>query len=220
MFLSATIRRVLSIVTMSFILLDVDSVYDRHAEVGVAPAASVYSCRDQRLLFMCNCPSRPPPPRCTVRRLSSSSLFCSSLGSNRTLDRRTAMHRIQARRRPPSASGCSTPSHTIYDSVLRTRLSTRLLNTRSVVSKAALVHDTITDHRLDVLMMTETWVTSDAPDAVKLDVAPPHYQVNHQPRGSSILLTSAAGALLQSTATPSKCDHSTSVSRQRSRCRR
>ena len=28
-------------------------------------------------------------------------------------------------------------------------------------------------------------MTSDAPDAVKLDVAPPHYQVNHQPRGSS-----------------------------------
>jgi len=60
-----------------------------------------------------------------------------------------------------------------------------LLNARSVVSKAAHIHDVISDSHLDVLAVTETWVTSDAPDAIKLDVAPPGYQVIHQPRGSS-----------------------------------
>ena len=66
-----------------------------------------------------------------------------------------------------------------------TSVSLGLLNAKSVVSKAALVHDVISDLRLDVLMLTETWMTSDAPDAVKLDVASRLYQVIHQPRGSS-----------------------------------
>ena len=60
-----------------------------------------------------------------------------------------------------------------------------LLNARSVVSKAAQIYDVISDLHLDVLAVTKTWVTSDAPDAIKLDVAPPSYQVIHQPRGSS-----------------------------------
>ena len=60
-----------------------------------------------------------------------------------------------------------------------------LLNARSAVHKAALIHDVIADCKLDVLALTETWVTSDAPDAIKLDVALPGYQVIHQPRGSS-----------------------------------
>jgi len=58
-----------------------------------------------------------------------------------------------------------------------------LLNARSAVHKAALIHDTIADQKLDVLMLTETWLTSDAPDAIKLDVAPPGFQVVHRPRG-------------------------------------
>jgi len=53
---------------------------------------------------------------------------------------------------------------------------------RSAVHQAALIHDTIADQKLDVL---ETWITSYAPDAIKLDVAPPGFQVVHQPRGSS-----------------------------------
>ena len=58
-----------------------------------------------------------------------------------------------------------------------------LLNARSVVNKAAVIHDVIAD-KLAVLALTETWVTSDAPDAIKLDIAPPGFQVLHQPRGS------------------------------------
>ena len=48
------------------------------------------------------------------------------------------------------------------------------------MSKAAHIHDVIEDLRLDALVLTETWITSDAPDAIKLDVAPPGYQVTHQ----------------------------------------
>ena len=64
-------------------------------------------------------------------------------------------------------------------------ISFGLLNVRSAVHKAALIHDVTADSNLDALVLTETWVTSDAPDAIKLDVAPPGYQVIHQPRGSS-----------------------------------
>jgi len=60
-----------------------------------------------------------------------------------------------------------------------------LLNDRSVVNKAAVIHDVIADNKLAVLALTETCVTSDAPDAIKLDIAPPDFHVLHQPRGSS-----------------------------------
>jgi len=53
------------------------------------------------------------------------------------------------------------------------------------VSKEAPIHDVIADLQLDVLALTETWITSDAPNAIKLDVAPPGYQVIHRPRGTS-----------------------------------
>jgi len=74
-----------------------------------------------------------------------------------------------------------------------------LLNARSVVNKAAVIHDVIADNKLAVLALTETWVTSDAPDAIKLDIAPPGFQMLHQPRGP----TSAAAASPSSTATTS-----------------
>lgn len=66
-----------------------------------------------------------------------------------------------------------------------TGISFGLLNARSAVHKAALIHDVIADRKLDALALTETWVTSDARDVMKLDVAPPGYQVIHQPRGTS-----------------------------------
>jgi hypothetical protein len=53
------------------------------------------------------------------------------------------------------------------------------------VHKAALIHDVIRDVEFDFVALTETWITSDAPDAIKLDVAPSGYHVHHQARGSS-----------------------------------
>ena len=47
-----------------------------------------------------------------------------------------------------------------------------LLNVRSMVNKGPLVQDIIVSQKLDVLAVTETWITRDDPDAVKLDAAP------------------------------------------------
>ena len=58
------------------------------------------------------------------------------------------------------------------------------LNAGSAVRKAALIEDLIRDSRLDVLAISETWVRADAPDAVKLDVAPPNYSVVHSHRAA------------------------------------
>ena len=63
--------------------------------------------------------------------------------------------------------------------------SVGLLNARSACNKAPLIHDVIIDNRLDILILTETWIPSDAPDAVKLDVAPPGYAVVHRHRAAS-----------------------------------
>ena len=60
-----------------------------------------------------------------------------------------------------------------------------LLNARSAVHKVALIHDVLSDHHLDLAAVTETWMLSDEPDAVKLDIALAGYRVLHACRGSS-----------------------------------
>jgi len=65
----------------------------------------------------------------------------------------------------------------------KSKLSFGLLNARSTRQKAALLHDVIADHQLDVLALTETWIPSDALDAVKLDVARAGYSIVHRHRG-------------------------------------
>ena len=65
-------------------------------------------------------------------------------------------------------------------------ISFGLLNARSAVNKAALIHDVISDHHLDVVAVTETWMMSDDPDTVKFDIAPDGYRVSHACRGSLV----------------------------------
>ena len=54
-----------------------------------------------------------------------------------------------------------------------------VLKVRSAVHKAALIHGVIDDYGLDVLALSETWITSDAPPAVKNAVAPNGFNVLH-----------------------------------------
>jgi len=55
-----------------------------------------------------------------------------------------------------------------------------VLNARSAVHKAALIHHIIDSHRLDLLVLNEAWMSDHQPAAVTLDVAPPGYSVVHQ----------------------------------------
>lgn len=55
-----------------------------------------------------------------------------------------------------------------------------LINVRSAVGKAALIHDVISHHHLDVLIVTETWMRADQPPAIVDDIAPPDYAVSHR----------------------------------------
>ena len=64
-------------------------------------------------------------------------------------------------------------------------LSQHNIQARSACHKAALIHDVIADNTLDILLLTETWIPSDAPDAAKLDVAPSGYTVIHRHRAAS-----------------------------------
>ena len=60
-----------------------------------------------------------------------------------------------------------------------------LLNAWWACHEAELIHDVIADNKLDILLLTETWIPSNAPDAVKLDVVPSGYSVVHRHRAAS-----------------------------------
>jgi hypothetical protein len=63
-------------------------------------------------------------------------------------------------------------------------LNMGLINARSMVNKSALIHDVISEHRLDLLAVTETWVYDDSPNVHKREAAPPGYTVVHAHRDS------------------------------------
>ena len=60
-----------------------------------------------------------------------------------------------------------------------------MLNTRSVVNKAPLLHSLITDNDLSILAITETWVKSDDPPVIMNGPAPPGYRILHVHRDDS-----------------------------------
>jgi len=63
---------------------------------------------------------------------------------------------------------------------LRAVVRANVLNARSAVNKAPLIHDMIDDRRLDLLVVTETWMKSSQPAAITEDIAPDGYRVLHQ----------------------------------------
>lgn len=56
------------------------------------------------------------------------------------------------------------------------------LNVHSASGKAAQIHDLIADRQLDLLALTETWVTTNTPDAIRDDIPPAGYSAIHAPR--------------------------------------
>ena len=58
-------------------------------------------------------------------------------------------------------------------------ISLRSLNIRSGMKKAAVLHDIISDRRLDILAIQESWIPSDTLTAIKIDIAPVGYTALH-----------------------------------------
>ena len=111
-------------------------------------------------------------------------VYCSTL-TDRQFSRREIADRCP-RRAPAAKRRCGEqpgPAANCHSSA--GYMSLGLLNVCSAVRMAALIHDVTAEHHLDILATTETWISSDAPNAVKFDVAPPGYSVVHRHRGSS-----------------------------------
>ena len=75
--------------------------------------------------------------------------------------------------------GTGQPRGLVLGNVRTKGLRFAALNVRSAVNKAAEIHDTIECNNTDVLLLSETWITRDAPPAIKLDIAPPGFSVRH-----------------------------------------
>ena len=69
------------------------------------------------------------------------------------------------------------PDPYLKPSSKKLQLNFGLLNTWSAVNKAALIHDVIADYKLDLVVVTETWITSDVPNVVRLNIVPDGYRV-------------------------------------------
>ena len=65
-----------------------------------------------------------------------------------------------------------------------TEINLSILNTRSANKRFGILHDTINDNKIDVLALTETWITESAPDTIKLGVTPNGFSVLHSHRGA------------------------------------
>ena len=55
-------------------------------------------------------------------------------------------------------------------------------NTGSAVHKAALIQDIMGEHKLDILAVNETWIVTDDPDAIKFQMTPPGFSIEHTHR--------------------------------------
>jgi Reverse transcriptase (RNA-dependent DNA polymerase)/Endonuclease-reverse transcriptase len=91
---------------------------------------------------------------------------------------------------PPTPTNGLRPNNS---ATLHQSLNCGLLNVRSAVQKSALIHDQIETNNLDLLVLTETWIDSKAPAAIKKDIAPEGYNVLHvhrtgKKRGGGIAL--------------------------------
>ena len=61
-----------------------------------------------------------------------------------------------------------------------------VFNVHSAVHKASLLHDVVVEQRIDLLVITETWMKATQPAAVTQDIAPAGFQVQHRFREDDI----------------------------------
>jgi len=77
------------------------------------------------------------------------------------------------------------PGPATSSTIRKSAVNLGLLNSRSTVSKTALIHDIIDHHHLDMLAVTETWVYDESPDVHKKETAPPGFSITHSHRDVS-----------------------------------
>jgi hypothetical protein len=73
------------------------------------------------------------------------------------------------------------------------KLNLGLINARSIVNKAALIHDLISDFKIDILAVTETWVYENSPNVHKQEAAPEGFSIVHAHRAPRIGTATAHG---------------------------
>lgn len=113
-----------------------------------------------------------------VKFEASGSLCCQYLSAYKAVHpgalRPTFMSAERERRRPTCQSSCCQLMRAVSVTMLLVVMAGDVqinpgplhvgsLNCRSAVSKTALIHDLICDYRLDVLLLSETWFTTDTP---------------------------------------------------------
>lgn len=146
-------------------------------------------------------PSGCPPPHCQLTRPSASihpvldglyPAFLAFLPSQRRS--LVLLHR-------PSYFNCHTASFLVYFTLLlcgdiqlnpgpdtSTSISYACLNVRSASSitddlnKPAVLHEFISDNSLELLSLTETWLSPDTPPSTLNGLTPPHFSIIHKPR--------------------------------------
>ena len=112
----------------------------------------------------CSAPYRPKPNRCCGDILVSLLLISGNVEVNPGPDQQT---------------------------IPETKTTFGRFNVRSAVHKAALLHDMISENKLDIMALQETWIPLEAPPAIVDDFTPPGftaYRVHRPTRGGGLAI--------------------------------
>ena len=79
----------------------------------------------------------------------------------------------------------------VQQTIPETKATFGSFNVRSTVRKAALLHDMISENKLNIKALQETWIPRDAPPTIVDDIAPPGftaYHVHRPTRGGGLAI--------------------------------